>query len=322
MHDLGLVCCENVADLLISVCVDLDAVHNLEAGLLAHRLDLGNELAHEAFLNKLRREMLVHDDGDAIVGQRLEALDLLDLNEKVLLRKFGLFTVQCDGDGSLRLEFLRGLARVKLVHGLDDSAFHLLREVPADRRKIRLDRAARVLAQVVLHFHALDVQLVEDDLPIVFRDLKRRVDVHLADRLAVLDAARVADRAAENDDFEQVIHVLLELLVDHVLIRRRIAAEVDRLRCIFVDRADEVLVDFLCHKRDRRCRKPAQCREAGVERLIGVDLVLLHAGCPESRAASADVPVGHVVDELLHRLAGLCDLVVAIVRIDFLDRAV
>ena len=101
MHDLGLVGREDVADLLISVRVDLDAVHDLEAGLLAHRLDLGNELSHEAFLNKLRCEMLVHDDGDAVVGQCLKALDLLDLDEKVFLRKLCLFAVKRDRDGSL-----------------------------------------------------------------------------------------------------------------------------------------------------------------------------------------------------------------------------
>ena len=45
--------------------------------------------------------MLVHDDGDAVVGQCLKALDLLDLDEKVFLRKLCLFAVKRDRDGSL-----------------------------------------------------------------------------------------------------------------------------------------------------------------------------------------------------------------------------
>ena len=45
-----------------------DAVEHLEAGVLAHRLDLGDDFAHIAFLDERRREIGIEHDGDPMVG--------------------------------------------------------------------------------------------------------------------------------------------------------------------------------------------------------------------------------------------------------------
>ena len=83
----------------------------------------------------------------------------------------------------------------------------------------------------------------------------------------------------------------------------------DALRCLFVDAADEVLIDFFRHERDHRSCCLADLDQSGVQRHVSVDLILLHALCPEALTASSDIPVAHLIDELLQSSCGLGYLV-------------
>ena len=83
----------------------------------------------------------------------------------------------------------------------------------------------------------------------------------------------------------------------------------DGFLCIRIDRTNQVLPDLLCHERNDRSRKFTHGDKAGIQRLIGIDLVLLHPACPESGAASADVPVAQVIHEALQGLSGFRDAV-------------
>ena len=46
---------------------DSDVVHNLKAGILTHRLDLGDDLTHVTLLDKLGGEVLVDNYGHTVI---------------------------------------------------------------------------------------------------------------------------------------------------------------------------------------------------------------------------------------------------------------
>ena len=69
-----LIILHDLLELLIALRIDLDAVHDLESGFLAHCLDLGYQFTHKTFLKEFRGEMLIQNDGDSAVGLCLKAL--------------------------------------------------------------------------------------------------------------------------------------------------------------------------------------------------------------------------------------------------------
>src|SRR5699024_4119113 len=76
-------------------------------------------------------------------------------------------------------------------------------------------------------------------------------------------------------------------------------AQMDTLRSVCIDTAHKVLIYLFCHERDHRGRRLGDGHESCVQRHICVDLILLHSLCPETLAASSDIPVAHVVNEFL-----------------------
>ena len=73
----------------------------------------------------------------------------------------------------------------------------------------------------------------------------------------------------------------------------------DAFRRVFVNAADKILIDLLCHKRNHgRCRL-GNSNQCGVQSHVCIDLILLHSLCPETFAAASYIPVAHVIYELL-----------------------
>ena len=84
----------------------------------------------------------------------------------------------------------------------------------------------------------------------------------------------------------------------------------DTLRRIPVDISYNVLIDLLCHERDHGSRCLCNGHKGSVQGHIGIDLILFHTFCPETLAASAHIPVAHIVYKLLERSCRLRDLVI------------
>ena len=248
--------------------------------------------------------MLVQHHRQSSGGHRLETFLFLRLDQQIVFGNLRLRAVDHERHGILRPQLPFRLRGIQLPDRADHDALLLLREIPPDRGKIRFDGNAREFAHVIPELKALHIQLVQDDRLIVRGHLIGRLDVHPADRLTVLDTAAVPDRTPEDHDVEDMLHPLLEITVDPALIRHRIIAEMDALLRVLLDSADQVLVDLLRHERDHRRGEKNRRLQAGVKRLIGVDLVLLHAVSPEAAAAAADIPVGKIIHKILQRLAG------------------
>ena len=102
----------------------------------------------------------------------------------------------------------------------------------------------------------------------------------------------------------------------------REVAEVDALRSCLIDGSYKVLVDLLRHERDHRSCCLTDRHESCVESHVSVDLILLHALCPETLTASSDIPVTHVIHKLLKRSCCLRDAVVRKVIIHCLYRRI
>ena len=89
-----------------------------------------------------------------------------------------------------------------------------------------------------------------------------------------------------------------------------------------IDAPYDVLVDLLRHEGDHRSGAFADVHQRGVQRHVGIDLVLLHALGPEAVAAAADIPVGHLVHEALQRGCCLGDPVLVEIRVRILDHRI
>ena len=89
-----------------------------------------------------------------------------------------------------------------------------------------------------------------------------------------------------------------------------------------IDRANQILVNLLTHKRNHRRGRLRDRDQRRVERHKRIDLILLHALCPETVAAAAHVPVRHVFDKFLEYGSRLRNSVVREVLIRVADHAV
>ena len=66
-----------------------------------------------------------------------------------------------------------------------------------------------------------------------------------------------------------------------------------------IDTANQILINIFCHKRNHRCCTLCNRNKGRIERHVSIDLILLHALCPETFTASSDIPVTHVIHKAL-----------------------
>ena len=96
----------------------------------------------------------------------------------------------------------------------------------------------------------------------------------------------------------------------------------DALRCLFIQTANQILVNVFGHERNHRSRYLRYSYQCGVECHVRIDLILLHALRPETLTASSDIPVTHIIDEILERSCSLRNAVVAQIVVHLFDEAV
>ena len=316
-----LILLDEAFELFVAREIDLDVIRNLVAVLLAHRLHFADDLAHEAFFDEFRRKRRLERNRHAAITLAVVAFRLRHRDIDILRLERDIAVIEMENELARLVELFLRLVAVDGFERFLDGA-HLFADLRAEHAELRLERIREVCFHVVLEDDLLDVELFLDDFLEEVRQHRLGLDVHRADRLAVLDVRVIARRAAEHDDGEHFAHVLFELGVDVRLIDLREVAEMDGLRRILVDAADEVAVDGFRHERNHRCRGLDRRDKRRVERHVGVDLVLLHALRPETAAAAADIPVREFVDELLERLGSFRHAIVREVVIDVFDHRV
>ena len=81
---------------------------------------------------------------------------------------------------------------------------------------------------------------------------------------------------------------------------------------------NNVLIDLLCHERDHWCCCLTDGNQTGVKCHVCIDLILLHALCPETFTAAAYIPVAHVINKSIQSLCCLRNTVVCQIVIHIL----
>ena len=234
---------------------------------------------------------------------------LLRGDQQVVRRQLHVADGKRQRDAAGLIQFFFGLCAVKGFQLRADLA-----QLPAvlrpQRFQLRLEGVADKARGGIGVDHVLHVQLVADDVGINGIQLLFRHHGDGGKGLAVLDVGAVAGCAAQHDHLEDLVHGGFQRRVDPRLVDRRVVAQMHRFRRVLIDGADQVAVDILRHKGDHGGGGLGHGDQGGVQRHVGVDLVLGHALRPVALAASAHVPVGKLVHEVLQRLAGLRDAVV------------
>ena len=284
-------------------------VHHLKSGFLSHGLDLADDLIHIAFLDQLLRQVGIQHHRHVGVCLGHVALLLGHFNKKVVLCQAHLHAVHLKGERSLCIQLIHGRIAVQRGQVFLDTA-QLLAVFRANRAQLRLEGIGGKVSHVVREHHLLHIQFVLDDLPVEIAQGVIRLHEHGSDGLAVLDVGRISAGASHHDDVQNLFHILFQLLIHKYRVRCRIIAQVHALRRVFIQPSDQIQIDFLRHEGDHGRGKLCQGDQRGIQGHVGVDLVLLHALCPETLAASSHVPVAALVHEILQGSRRLGNLVV------------
>ena len=94
-----------------------------------------------------------------------------------------------------------------------------------------------------------------------------------------------------------------------ILVDYREVTQMDTLGSGCIIASYQVLVNILGHEGDHGCGCLTDVHQCGVQRHVGIDLILLHTLCPETLTAASYIPVTHLIDEVLQSLGSLGDTV-------------
>ena len=92
--DLLFITGDDLENLLASGNGRTDVIHHVEVCILAHRLNLGDDLADEALLDQFGCEVRVQCDNDAAILCGEVARLLLDVDEQICLGELDLFAAE------------------------------------------------------------------------------------------------------------------------------------------------------------------------------------------------------------------------------------
>ena len=96
----------------------------------------------------------------------------------------------------------------------------------------------------------------------------------------------------------------------------------DTLRSCFVQRSYKILVNVLCHERNHRSCSLGNCYQSCVKSHVRIDLILLHAFCPETLTAASYIPVTHLVYKALKCSCSLRNLIVVQIFVNGLYKCI
>ena len=245
-----------------------------------------------------------------MITEGLIALLLCHLDKEILFSKNDLVTVNGELDAAVSLKL--GISRVA-VDGSKSilDAAKVLTVLRTYGTKLGLEVVSSELRNVVGEYNLLNVKLLGDNRNEACVGGLIRLNVHLCHRLTVLDRSCVTACTAENHNVDNLVHVLLKILIDKALVCNRIVAEVDRNGCRLINRANKVAIDILGHEGDHGSSNLCDSNKSGVKSHICVNLIGGHILYPESLTATANVPVGKLVNKALKRTGSLGQLVVS-----------
>ena len=296
-------------------------IHHFKTGILTHSLDLADHLKHKAFLNQLGSQVCIQHNGYIVVSFGNKAFLLCHIDQKILLSQGDLASIYGKPDGSFLLQLLHGLCSVYLLQVLFNAS-KLLSILRPHGAELRLKAVACEIADIVLKYHILHIQLFLDNILKVVAERMCSLYIHHANGLAVLYIGGISGSTAHYNNIKGLFHVLFKLFIDPFLFGNREVTKVDAFRSILIHTAYHVLIDFLCHERNHGRRTLTDFYKGSVKRHISVDLILLHALSPETFTAPAHIPVAHFVYKIIKNPCCLRDPVIFKMIVYLCDRRI
>ena len=295
-------------------------VADVETGIAALCLDLGDRFAHETLADQAVGQNGADRNRHIAVDHRLVVVALAFFDQKIGFGEGLVHTVDfhvevfaaaecCDCGGSVG-------GCEQFAHQIDVFA-----EAAAERPQLRFQVVYDQIGKIVRQRDFLDVQFVRDQRA-EFVGKLRTGDQHFSKRLADLQVRRVAQRASVRDDLQDRFHLFLDLGIDERGVAHGEIRQMHAFRSVRIDGADQILIDGFRHeRRERRSQKRHRFQDSE-ERIERVGLVLRHFTRPVALSSSADVPVGQLLRKVAHLSGGLRDAVVRQIVVDGGDQRV
>ena len=302
-------CFHDILDLVVSVSVYYDLVHNFEAGFLTHGLDLADDLTYESLFDQFRCQVCIKDYGCFTVRFGYIAFCLCCFNKKVFFCKFYIVSVDIQFQDTVGSQLVHCCCSIDVCESLSDSSkeFTVFRSYCT---KLWFEAVGDKGFYIICEFYFFDIQFVCDDVSVEFTHFLLSFYIHGSDRLTVLDVCCISAGTSQNYDLQKLFHVCFQIFVDPCFVYSWEVAEMDTLRSIFIHASYQVLIDVFCHERDHRSCCLGDGYQCMVQSHVSIDLILLHSLCPETFTASSYIPVTHLIYKFLECSCCFRDLVV------------
>ena len=256
-----------------------------------------------------------------MVTVRNIALHLRCFNQKIILLQSLILTIDLNRQSSLFIQLCHSCLTVKLCKNLSH-IIDLLAKTTSQRLKLWLKAIGCQLAHIISQLCFLHIQLVTDNIYIEVTELLAGFNIHLADRLSVLDIGGISAGTSDHDRLQYNLHISLKLRVNMCLIHLREVTQMYALRCTWINRAYQIAVNILSHKWDHWCSRFGDRNKCGIKSHISIDLILLHSLCPETLTAATYIPVTHLIHKLLQCSCCLRDTICSQIFIHSLNGTV
>ena len=300
-------------DLLVRPVADGDAIGVVEVGGAAPILDPVDDLAREPLGDQVVVQVDVEGDQQLAVPVHGDAGTLFEPYLDLVRFEVRGFAVELDRDAPGSVEFP---LQIGAVPGSERGAHgrHRATEPRAALRVVRHDVEGNVLGAVGGPAHFVNVQFLGHEIDVwLDQGFELRIGADQGDgaqRLADLDAVRVARRAAVAGNLEHGRHRRLEPLVGAVRGRLGPGLQVATDGAESLAR-EQAAMEFLGDEGHEGRDEKAQRGQDFVERLVRAFLrVGLRAGAglvvgrPEPVAAAPDVPVRQLLEKRLDAAGG------------------
>ena len=123
------------------------------------------------------------------------------------------------------------------------------------------------------------------------------LDIHIADRLAVLDICLISACTAKNNYLKNILHLLFKVLIYPFFLDFWEVAKMNGHRCSLVKIHNKVLIYILRNKRYHRGCCLTKRNKCSIKSHIRIYLILWHILCPITLTATSYIPVTQIINK-------------------------
>ena len=184
-----------------------------------------------------------------------------------------------------------------------------------NRLEVGFDFVGNVLGSIFDKLDALDVQLLRDQIRILFQAFCpgriRKNDPHCGEWLPHLQFFPGSTSPAQRGDFTNQRHSLTQFLVHEAVTDLRVITEMHRLRELVTSGTNQRTIQMLGDKGDERSSQKCGRHQTMIESRLRSSLVRIDTFTPVTITSPAHIPVGEAIDKII-QCGGRCQIVMGI----------